>query len=280
MSVSPLTSTGHALSDAAWLDDHFESARTEYEECLRSVGIKPGWMVLDAGCGSGGFLPLLHELVGANGSVTALDLAPENVARVEALKADGRYPKSISTKVGSMFALPFADATFDCVWSANVMQYVTGAEFSMAAGEFQRVLKPGGTLAIKDFDASMLQFLPLDPCAVARILTVRRAKAAQSGLLGSWCGPVLPSLMRQAGIVDIRRRSWLVERWSPLEPHTRRFAKGNFALQGKLAAENGLPESDVRLWSDAAANAEKLLSEPDFCIREGFTLAVGRKHEK
>jgi arsenite methyltransferase len=46
---------------------------------IRSVGIKPGWRVLDAGCGGGSFLPLLAELVGKDGNVSALDPAPENI---------------------------------------------------------------------------------------------------------------------------------------------------------------------------------------------------------
>ena len=46
---------------------HFESARHEYEDSLRYVGIERGWKVLDAGCGDGAFLPLMSELVGAKG---------------------------------------------------------------------------------------------------------------------------------------------------------------------------------------------------------------------
>ena len=46
-------STGHILADAGWLGTHFEACRPEYEAMLRSVGLQPGWRVLDAGCGSG-----------------------------------------------------------------------------------------------------------------------------------------------------------------------------------------------------------------------------------
>src|SRR5215217_7476728 len=75
MSEMAMTSTGHALGDASWLDAHYESARAEYEDVVRFVGILPGWTVLDAGCGSGGYVPLIGELVGATGRVAALDLA-------------------------------------------------------------------------------------------------------------------------------------------------------------------------------------------------------------
>jgi arsenite methyltransferase len=76
------SSQGHALAGGDWLDVHFEAERPEYEAILRSVGLRHGWHVLDAGCGAGGFLPLIAAEVGPNGRITALDLAPENIATV------------------------------------------------------------------------------------------------------------------------------------------------------------------------------------------------------
>ena len=62
------SSTGQALTASGWLDTHFEACRPEYEAMLDSVGIEPGWRVLDAGCGSGTYLPLLTKLEGAGTS--------------------------------------------------------------------------------------------------------------------------------------------------------------------------------------------------------------------
>jgi len=90
MSAKNETSTGHEASGVDWLDLHLESSRAEYESALREVGIGPGWSVLDAGCGSGSFLPLICDSTGPEGTVAALDLAPENVRRAEGMmsKAD------------------------------------------------------------------------------------------------------------------------------------------------------------------------------------------------
>ncbi|WP_292214234.1 class I SAM-dependent methyltransferase, partial [Mesorhizobium sp.] len=79
-------------------------------------------------------------------------------------------PPEITTEVGSILSLPFADASFDCVWSGNVMQYLTPAEFELAVGEARRVLKPGGILAVKDFDSTILQILPMDRTLLARFM--------------------------------------------------------------------------------------------------------------
>ena len=55
------SSTGQALTEAGWLDTHFEAYRLKYEAMLPWVGVEPNWRVLDAGGGS--YLPLLTELV-------------------------------------------------------------------------------------------------------------------------------------------------------------------------------------------------------------------------
>src|SRR5215472_6352560 len=99
------TSTGHAVSDAGWLDAHFESARPEYEEGLRFVGIQPGWKVLDAGCGGGGFVPLICEQVRPHGSVVAIDLAPESIAAIEARSRREGNAGNLQTRVGSILDL-------------------------------------------------------------------------------------------------------------------------------------------------------------------------------
>jgi SAM-dependent methyltransferase len=276
MTGTRTTSTGHALSDAPWLDDHFQSARPEYEESLRYVGVQPGWTVLDAGCGNGCFVPLLCDLVGPNGAVVALDLAPENVAQVDALARDGHCPAHVTTKVGSILALPFGDAAFDGVWSANVTQYLTQDELLRAVEEFGRVLKPGGTLAIKEFDSSIMRIEPTGGDFLGRLWQARREKSAASGVLGPWCGTSIPSRLRRAGLTDIARKGWLVERWAPLEPPTRRFVAALLARWSSLAPRHDLPAADLQFWKDVGTDSARLLDDPDFCYREFFVVTVGR----
>lgn len=274
MSVGRPTTTGHAQSDASWLDSHYQSARLEYEGALQSVGLRPGWEVLDAGCGGGGFLPSMSQLVGPTGSVVAVDLAPENISHVGAL-IDGCDLANVRGQVGSILDLPFAESCFDAVWSANVMQYLTEAEFSRCLGEFKRVVRPGGIVAIKDFDAHFLRIHPIEDGVFTRFMARRREVFQEQGLLGTFCGTSLPGRLRKAGLSDITRKGWFVERWAPVEPSTRQFAGDLIRYFGKIAPDYRLSAADTQFWVDLAAAPDVVLDDPDFCFREFFVLATG-----
>src|SRR5262245_14403746 len=94
------SSTGQTFTAVGWLDLHFEASRSEYEAQLRAVGFQPGWRVLDAGCGGGSFLPWLADLVGPGGGLAALDLAPDNIARVQERLAGWGLGLPVETTVG------------------------------------------------------------------------------------------------------------------------------------------------------------------------------------
>ena len=275
MAGENVTSTGHDLSAARWLDTHYESARPEYEAALRDVGVKSGDAVLDAGSGSGGFLPVLCELVGQGGSVAALDLAPENVARIEANIRAGVLPPNVQPKVGDVLAPPFPDGVFDRVWCANVAQYLTASEFARMIMEFRRVAKPGGSITIKEFDSSLMQLHPLANESLARLWTERRRRAA-SDLIGPWGGTSIPSLLRAAGLKNVSAKGWLVERWAPPSAATRGLLEGFLSRWAGLAAQHDALAGDVAVWNEVVRSPGRVLDATDFCYREFFVVSTGR----
>ncbi|TIS45534.1 MAG: methyltransferase domain-containing protein [Mesorhizobium sp.] len=270
------TSAGHEASDAGWLDLHFESSRPEYEAAFLDAGIRPGWSVLDAGCGGGSFLPLISKAVGPSGFIAALDLAPENIARVETLAGTLSQPPEIAAHIGSILSLPFANASFDCVWSANVMQYLTPAEFGLAVGEAKRVLKSGGIFAVKDFDSTILQILPIDRALFARFMAARLQGFRDRGVLGTDCGSTLPTRLRQAGLEVIRRKGWLVERWATAPRFTHDYVRDLLAYFASVAPSYALPDADQAYWRELRERPDRLIDDPDFCYREFFVVAVCR----
>jgi len=50
---------------------------------LKEAGIKPGFCVLDYGCGPGSYIIPLAELAGKSGKIYALDIHPLAIQRVQ-----------------------------------------------------------------------------------------------------------------------------------------------------------------------------------------------------
>ena len=163
------SSTGQTGTEIGFLDAHFEACRPQYEAILHSVGLQPGWRVLDAGCGSGSFLPLMAAPVGPSGSIAAFDLAADNVARVERRVTGWSNACPVEACVASLTALPYGDAEFDAVWCSNALEYLFDEEASITIDEFSRVVRPGGLVAIKDADPGLWLFSPGDPTLLWRM---------------------------------------------------------------------------------------------------------------
>ena len=132
-----VSATGQTGTGWGYLSAHYAAFRPEYEAMLRSVGIRPGWRVLDAGCGGGDFLPLLADLVGPRGAIVAVDLAEDNVAIARQRVIDRALPCPVDVRAGSVTALDFPDAAFDAVWCANTLMYLTDEETDIALAEFR-----------------------------------------------------------------------------------------------------------------------------------------------
>ncbi len=273
------TSTGQALSGAEWLDLHFEACRPEYEELLRFVGVPRDARALDAGCGSGGYLPLLSELVGPGGSVHALDLAPENVRLVEERRASGDLPLLAEARVGTLTELPYGDDTFDVLWCANTTQYFGDAEFEKALAEFRRVVRSGGIVAVKDVDVALARLYPADPFLFPHLCEASlRANPHDDQSRGSLRGRELRRWLERSGLREVRQRTVMIERWAPLRPAERQFFADWLSYLAGLAEERGAPEEDLATWRVLRDpdSPDHPLDRPDSYACEGQVVATGR----
>ena len=275
------SSTGQAATGTAWLDVHFEANRPEYEAMLRSVGIQPGWRVLDAGCGSGSYLPLLAELVGPAGAIAALDLAPDNIAVVRERLAAWRLPCPVEARVGSLAEpLPYPDGQFDAVWCSATTQYLTDEELARALAEFRRVARPGGLVALKDFAPEHWLRYPGDPALIWRLLDrARRVDPQWHGVLRTH---ELRRWLERAGFEAVWQRTTLIERWAPLGEADRALHGQPSSWLAETARRAGMPEEDLAYWEADSDPASPLRPDnhPDFYSCEGHTVAVGRVPER
>ncbi|MCA2407361.1 methyltransferase domain-containing protein [Rhizobium leguminosarum] len=267
-----VTSSGHKLSAGGHLDVHYQALKDEYDATLRGAGIRPGWSVLDAGAGNGVFLPLMAELLGAEGHIYALDLAQENVEAIERLIASQQPACPIATRTGDILALPYEAGAFDAVWSANVIQYLSDEELTQAIGEFCRVVKPGGLIAVKEVDISVWQYQPQDPKLMWRLLDALSDDVQMSGAMR---GTRVSAWFRAAGLENVSAITTLAERRQPLRPVEREYIRNNLEFLSGLAQTCVLTEADHHQWKAIGEEPERLISDPDFCYREMWVLSLG-----
>ena len=113
---------------------------------INKLNLKPGDVVLDAGCGLGRHLRHLAripdlKIYGIDKNTWALRETSKSLeTQPDALTRD--YLVSIA----DINKLPFADASFDCVICSEVLEHIP--DHQNAIRELDRILKPNGTLAV------------------------------------------------------------------------------------------------------------------------------------
>ena len=118
-----------------WIMDRIEREARQLE----------GKHLLEIGCGMGyDSLEFLKRGV----RVTAIDLT-ESAVQLTKAHFDVAGVKAQNVQVGNALSLPFADNTFDAVWSNGVLHATSDTPRAIA--EARRVLKPGGRAIISHF---------------------------------------------------------------------------------------------------------------------------------
>lgn len=104
-----------------------------------------GTKLLDVGCGIGGSSRILAQKYGFD--VTGITISPQQVQRAKALT-----PQGVSAKfqVDDAMSMSFPDASFDVVWCIEAGPHMP--DKAIFAQELMRVLKPGGTLVVADWN--------------------------------------------------------------------------------------------------------------------------------
>jgi SAM-dependent methyltransferase len=111
--------------------------------------VAPGDRVLDLGCGGGRHA---FALLRKGASVVALDYSASEVEEVAtmfaAMREAGEVPADACAVAmrGDAYRLPFADASFDVIVAAEVLEHLH--DDARAFAELERVLKPGGRIAV------------------------------------------------------------------------------------------------------------------------------------
>ncbi len=119
------------------------------QRLVQQAQIQPGAHVLDVACGRGAVLFSAAQAVGPTGRVIGIDLSPSMVSETQ---KECQQMKLGNASLRQMDAerLEFADSTFDWVLSGLGLLFFPRP--GLALSEMQRVLKPGGQLALSTWD--------------------------------------------------------------------------------------------------------------------------------
>ena len=113
---------------------------------LREVGIKPGFHVLDYGCGPGSNIGALAELVGSSGKIYALDIHPLAIKIVQGIAAKKHLTNVEIVCSDCKTGLP--DNSVDVVLLYDTLHALSDPNGVL--DELHRILKPGGVLSFND----------------------------------------------------------------------------------------------------------------------------------
>jgi SAM-dependent methyltransferase len=249
-------------------------AGPELRQSIASLGLKPGMHVLDAGCGTGDALEWFRAEVGAEGSVTGIDLAAAHTAAARRMA-----PADTLVVQADLLKPPLAGHTVDLVWSVNTVNHlhdpVAGVR-TLAA-----LLRPGGRIALGQSSLLPDMYFAWD-ARLERLANeaVRqyyrdRYQVSERDLTAVRS---IVGLLQRSGLRDVTVRTVMIERTSPLRP-----ADESYLLETIFRNTWGkrlrpyLSDEDFEELTQLCdpEHPDFALHRRDFYFLQSFTLAVG-----
>jgi len=166
-------------------------ADTARAELLDQAALERGDRVLDIGCGTGTLATRIKQLYP---DVTVAGLDPDPKALVRARRKAQRAGMSVQFDQGFSNALPYPAGSFNRVFSSFMFHHMPADQKEKTLREVRRVLAPGGSLHMLDFD------WPDQPPARSLAARIHPGKHLKDNSESQALG-----LMQQAGLVNAKK---------------------------------------------------------------------------
>ncbi|WP_019507891.1 methyltransferase domain-containing protein [Pleurocapsa sp. PCC 7319] len=158
--------------------------------------------IIDVGCGIGGSTLYLAQKFGSQ--ATGITLSPVQVSRAQERAREAGLDERVRFEVANALEMPFADHTFDLVWSLESGEHMPDKTKFLA--ECYRVLKPGGKMILATWCHRETNSLAgeLTPDEIAHLKEIYRV----------YCLPYVIALSeyraiaQECGFKDIRADDW------------------------------------------------------------------------
>lgn len=241
---------------------------------IAALAFPEGSRGLDAGCGAGVQCLLLAEAVGPNGRITGVDSSPEFIAYGHRLVAEAGLQDRISLVESDIAAMPFDRDTFDWAWSVDCVGYGRWDPMPCLA-EMQRVIRPGGTLALLAWSSERL--IPGYPLLEARLqgTSAGMAPFADGDDPANHLHRSL-GLLRRAGLADVRATTVVGTVHAPLEDEIRGGLESLFHMRWS-GAEGELSREDQAAYARLCRpdSRECVLRLPDYMAFFTYSIFLG-----
>jgi ubiquinone/menaquinone biosynthesis C-methylase UbiE len=229
----------------------------DFRLIVERLPLTGGETVLDAGCGDGFFTGLLAERL-PTGQAIGLDTSQAYLHAAGERLGELIDRQRVRLVEGDVNRIPFEDASLDGIWSGHSMQSYPAIPHVL--GEFRRVLRPGGLLAVLETDNIHSIMLSWPPDLE---LAARQAEHREIGSEDSYIGTYFPRfaqrLLREAGFEAIAREYVFIRRQQPCDASLERYVQ--LYLENLLEQHGeGLSESmRARLKELASPRSERFL---------------------
>jgi SAM-dependent methyltransferase len=160
--------------------------------------LHPGVSVLDCGCGPG-TITLGIAVCVAPGNVVGVDFGTSQIEHARA-SARSQSIANAEFKTADCYSLPFADNTFDRVFSHALMEHLSDPR--RALRELQRVLKPEGIIGVCSPDWGGLILSPPSPALTQAAQAYAALQSRNGGDLA--VGRKLGPYLSEVGFKDVR----------------------------------------------------------------------------
>jgi SAM-dependent methyltransferase len=195
-------------------------------QLLSRLGTGSGRRAVDVGCGALGWLRILSEWVGPSGQVVGADVDESLLDAARSfLEAEGIA--NVELVVDDLFDSKLEPRSFDLVHARyQIAPLGRGPEQVVS---FQRLVGPGGFVALEEWDLSTWHFNPPAPAAERLIRSIAEIFAG----LGGEAGRDLPQLLRGIGIEKPEVDAHVIA-LEPGHPYLRLPLQFSTALESRL----------------------------------------------
>jgi SAM-dependent methyltransferase len=164
-------------------------------QLLSKVGDGSGRHALDVGCGAMGWLRILGEWVGPSGQVVGTDIDEALLGAARSfLESEGI--SNVELVVDDLFDSKLEPQSFDLVHARYQIAPLGRGPEQVAS--YQRLVRPGGSLVLEEWDLGSWHF---NPPATAAERLIRLLSEIFAGL-GGEAGRGLPELLREIGVAE------------------------------------------------------------------------------